>query len=122
MILNQVAASAASARFHRIGPRLAGWILMAGDRAPAESFHLTQETLAGMLGVRRVGITVAAHELHRLRLIDYRRGDVTLLDVPGLRALAGDCYPAEPGARDAASRSVRSRRAPPRRPVVTQSS
>lgn len=122
VLLNQVAASAACARFHRIGPRLAGWLLMTRDRGLAESFHLTQDTLAGMLGVRRVGVTVAAHELQRLRLIEYHRGDVTLLDVPGLRAVAGDCYAADPGARDAASRSVRSRRARSRRPVVTQSS
>ena len=122
VILNQVAASEACARFHRIGPRLAGWLLMTRDRGISESFHLTQDTLAGMLGVRRVGVTVAAHELQRLRLIEYHRGDVTLLDVPGLRALAGDCYAADPGAGGAASRAARSRRARLRQPVVTQSS
>ena len=120
VIVNQIAASAACARHHAIGPRLAGWLLITRDRGCADSFHLTQAALAAMLGVRRVGVTVAAHELQRLHLIDYHRGNVTVLDVPGLRAIAGDCYPARHVAEAGGWRSVGARRGCPSRRIATQ--
>ena len=48
-----------------------------------------------MLGVRRVGITVAASEMHRNGLIEYRRGELRVLDRPRLEAEACRCYGAD---------------------------
>jgi CRP-like cAMP-binding protein len=93
--MSQLAVSAACARFHQIGPRLARWLLMSQDRTHANSFHATQEFLAYMLGVRRVGITVAASCLQRDGLIEYSRGTVKVLDRPGLEAAACACYAAD---------------------------
>lgn len=118
-IMSQITASAACARHRSIGPRLAGWLLMTRDRGGADSFHLTQDTLAVMLGVRRVGVTVAAHELQRLHLIDYQRGHITVLDVPGLQAVAGDCYLTGRVVEAGASRPTGTRRGRPCRHVAT---
>lgn len=90
--MSQLANSASCVRFHLIGPRLARWLLMSQDRAHNDSFYLTHELIAYMLGVRRVGITTAASALQRSGLIKYHRGFLTVVDRVGLQAVACSCY------------------------------
>ena len=92
VLMAQQASSAACLRFHLIGQRLARWLLMSQDRARLDNFHLTHEFLAYMLGMRRVGITAAASALQRDGLIQYHRGEITVLDRGGLEAAACSCY------------------------------
>ncbi len=92
VLMAQLAAAAGCLRYHLIGPRLARWLLMSQDRAQFDSFRVTHEFLAYMLGVRRVGVTAAAGALQRAGLIEYRRGQLTVLDRPGLEAAACSCY------------------------------
>ena len=95
VLMAQRASSEACLRFHEIGPRLARWLLMSQDRAHLDHFPMTQEFVSTMLGVRRVGVTAAAGDLLRRGLITYHRGELTVLDRPGLELAACSCYAAD---------------------------
>jgi CRP-like cAMP-binding protein len=92
LLMIQVAQTAACNRFHVVTQRMARWMLMTRDRVNSNEFRITQEFLALMLGVRRVGVSAAMCRLRERKLIVYRRGTVTILDHEGLTAGACVCY------------------------------
>jgi CRP-like cAMP-binding protein len=92
LLMIQIAQTAACNRFHLITQRMARWMLMTHDRVHSNEFRITQEFLALMLGVRRVGVSVAMSALRERKLITYRRGTIAILDQPGLVAAACGCY------------------------------
>ena len=81
--------------FHVLEKRLARLLLMFQDRSQSDELHITQELLAQMLGVRRVGITKAAGSLQRKNLISYSRGDLIIHDNDGLKAASCLCFQAD---------------------------
>jgi CRP-like cAMP-binding protein len=95
VVMSQMARNAGCNRFHVVESRLARWLAMTADRAHANVFNITQAFLAYMLGVRRVGVTVAAGNLQARGLIRSLRGKVEILDLEGLRGAACSCYRAD---------------------------
>jgi len=92
VVLAQLSQASACVRFHEIEPRLARWLLMCQDRSPQDTFPMTQAFLSHMLGVRRVSVTMAAGQLQSRGLIAYHRGQLQVLDRPGLLAASCGCY------------------------------
>jgi CRP-like cAMP-binding protein len=91
-LLAQAIQIAVCSRFHVLEARLARSLLITRDRVQSDKFHLTHEFLAHALGGRRVGVTKAASALQQQGLIIYSRGNIEILDVPGLAAASCKCY------------------------------
>jgi CRP-like cAMP-binding protein len=77
---------------HLAESRAARWLLMTRDRVDSDDFPLTQEFLAQMLGVRRTTVSEIAVRLQDRGLIRYTRGQLSIVDRPGLETLACSCY------------------------------
>jgi CRP-like cAMP-binding protein len=77
---------------HPVPERLCRWLLMIHDRVAMDAFSITQEFLAGMLGVRRQTISIIAGTLQKAGLMTYRRGVVRILNRKGLEEGTCECY------------------------------
>jgi CRP-like cAMP-binding protein len=91
-VMAMLAQTAACNRSHTLDERMCRWLLMTRDRVDSDTFPLTQEFLATMVGVRRPSISLAGTSLQRAGLIKYSRGRITILDRPALEASSCECY------------------------------
>ena len=87
-----MAQTSACHRHHALGPQLCRWLLQHLDRQVGDELRVTQERIAGMLGVRREGVTGAALRLQDEGVISYRRGRIQVLDRRGLQQRSCECY------------------------------
>lgn len=90
--LHLVSQSIVCSQNHVIDQRFARWLLMMHDYAGSDVLKLTQELVAAMLGSRRAGVTMAAGKLRGAGVINTSRGQVTIVDRPGLEQMACECY------------------------------
>lgn len=91
-LLAQISQSVACNVRHRIEGRLARWLLMYQNRAETDTFTLTHEFIANMLGIRRAGVSMVANKLQRAGMIAYNRGQFRILDRQKLEAMTCECY------------------------------
>lgn len=91
-LMTQMSQTAACNRHHSVEQQLCRWLLLTLDRVSTRELIMTQELIAGMLGVRREGVTEAAGKLQRAGFISYRRGHIAVLDRSGLQSHACECY------------------------------
>lgn len=91
MLLAMTGRSGSCYKLHRLEQHLARWLLTMGDYT-GDEMRLTHELMALTLGVRRAGVTEAAHEFKESGLISYRRGDIRIVDRERLEAVACECY------------------------------
>jgi hypothetical protein len=92
VLLKQITQSALCNRFHTVEERLCRWLLVARDRINSNSFTLTHESVAHMLGTPRTGVTMIAGQLQKEGLISYSRGRLCILDPERLESVACECY------------------------------
>lgn len=90
-LLAQIMQTVACNSFHPIEARAARWLLTAQDRA-GNRLALTQESLAGLLGVQRTTVNAVARELQDEGLITTRRGIIEVHDREGLERRSCECY------------------------------
>ena len=91
-LITQMAQTAVCNRHHSVDQQLCRWLLLSLDRLSSNQLTMTQELIANMLGVRREGVTEAAGKLHKLGIIRYARGKITVTDRPMLEKLCCECY------------------------------
>jgi CRP-like cAMP-binding protein len=91
-LIAQIMQTAACNRHHSVEQQLCRWLLLTLDRIPSGELTMTQELVAGMLGVRRESITEAAAKLQHAGFIRYRRGHIAVLERSGLETRACECY------------------------------
>ena len=92
VLLTQISLTAVCNRHHSLQQQLCRWLLLTLDKLPSDEITMTQEQVAGMLGVRREGITEAAGHLQHAGLITYRRGHITVINRAGLESHVCECY------------------------------
>jgi CRP-like cAMP-binding protein len=91
-LITQISQTAVCTRLHSEEKRLCRWLLLSHDRVQSDEVAMTQEFLSHMLGGRRETVAIAAKHLQGAGLIRYSRGNIKILNRPGLEAAACECY------------------------------
>ena len=86
------AQNSACIQHHTIEERMCRWLLETAYRNGSDQFHMTQEFLSDMLGVRRQSVNLTARVLQMAGLIKYGRGEVTIVDRAGLEETSCECF------------------------------
>ena len=81
-------------RYHSAEQRLARWLLETADRVGPRAFSLTHDFMALILGLSRPWVTRAIGRLRDLRSVQFRRGELVIVDRAALEGATCECYTA----------------------------
>jgi CRP-like cAMP-binding protein len=91
-LITQASQTAVCNRHHSVMQQLCRWLLITLDRVQSNELVMTQELVAGMVGVRRESVADALKKLQQAGIILYRYGRITVVDRRGLEDSACECY------------------------------
>lgn len=91
-LMTQISQTAVCNRLHTVEQQLCRWLLINYNLLQTNKLIMTHDLISDMLGVRREGISIAAGNLQKKKLIKYVRGTITMLDPKGLEAVGCECY------------------------------
>ena len=109
-MLRHLAQTVACNRLHSLDQRSARWLLLARDRIGSDSFPLTQEAFADLLGVSRPAVSTVGARFAREGAAEFRRGTVHILDADRLEKASCECLVADRDALEPARAPVESTR------------
>jgi len=87
-----VTQSVICSQHHLLEARFARWLLMMQDYSGSDTLYLTHEMVAGMIGTRRAGVSMATRELRERGVISSERGQIKILNREGVEEIACECY------------------------------
>ncbi len=90
--VEQISRKVVCNNYHQLKERFCCWLLMLQNRSGGEKLSLTHEQISRFLGVHRPGISNVAKELREQKTIDYRRGQIIILDYEELKRLSCSCF------------------------------
>lgn len=90
-MMAQIFQSVACGAMHSIEQRTARWLVSAMHRTGEDTFPLTQDELAGMIGVGRSYISRTLGGLKQRGIISLSRGRLTVEDPEALKSLQCEC-------------------------------
>ncbi len=99
-LLTQIAQNAICYRLHRVDQQLCRLFLELNDELQTETFFLTQEQIANLLGVRRESVSLSLSNLSGLGVIETSRGKVRISNLNELRSVVCECYDVVTAIRD----------------------
>ena len=94
-------------QMHSVEQRLSRWLLTFADRLESDQLPITHQAISQMLGVRRVGVTIAIGVLSDAKLIQHSRGSIAIINRKGLEKQSCECYQVS---REAAERAYHLKR------------
>jgi CRP-like cAMP-binding protein len=84
--------TAACNGLHSLQERCARWILTTLDRIEQDSFSITHDFLAQLLGANRPSVSVLVEAFERFGMVKLSRGMVTVADRGKLEGIVCECY------------------------------
>lgn len=91
-LMTKIAQNAICNRLHRIDQQLCRLLLDFSDELQTETFNLTHDVVASVLGVRRESVSLAAGQLQKRKILRASRGKLQILDRDAILHAACECY------------------------------